>query len=88
MADELSGELEREIQKFNETVFPQLPKEIAETLLSTTARQVASGIAGKAKQQGDPAPNFVLRNVHGATVELSRVLERGPAVVTFYRGGW
>ena len=88
MTQELSGELQREIQKFNETVFPQIPKDIAEVLLATTARQVASGIEAKAKHQGDRAPSFVLKNLRGETIDLTRLLERGPAVVTFYRGGW
>jgi peroxiredoxin len=37
---------------------------------------------------GDQAPDFLLPDVQGDTVSLSTVLRRGPAVVTFYRGGW
>jgi AhpC/TSA family len=88
MEDELNGELQTEIRKFQEAMFPKIPKEIVDALLTTTARQVKSGIAAKAKHEGDDAPNFSLRNVRGETVKLTKLLERGPAVVTFYRGGW
>lgn len=36
----------------------------------------------------DQAPNFVLPDVRGESVSLSGLLQRGPAAVTFYRGGW
>jgi AhpC/TSA family len=88
MDEQLNAELGREIRKFQEAMFPKIPKEIVEALLTTTERQVKSGIAAKAKQQGDKAPNFSLRNVRGEPVELAKLLDRGPAVVTFYRGGW
>jgi peroxiredoxin len=37
---------------------------------------------------GDEAPDFSLPGVRGEPVSLSGLLQRGPAVVTFYRGGW
>src|SRR5262245_27248769 len=88
MDEQLNGELQREIRKFQEVMLPKIPKEIVEALLTTTERQVKSGIAAKAKHEGDQAPNFSLRNTRGEPVELAKLLERGPAVVTFYRGGW
>ena len=88
MDEQLNGELQREIRKFQEEMFPKIPKEIVEALLTTTERQVKSGIAAKAKHEGDRAPNFSLRNTRCEQVELAKLLERGPAVVTFYRGGW
>jgi hypothetical protein len=88
MDERLNGELQREIRKFQEEVFPKIPKEVVEALLTTTERQVKSGIAAKAKHEGEQAPNFSLRNTRGAVVELATLLDRGPAVVTFYRGGW
>jgi hypothetical protein len=88
MEDRMNGELQREIRKFQEAMFPKIPKDIIEALLTTTERQVKSGIAARAKHEGDDAPNFSLRNARGETVELTKLLERGPAVLTFYRGGW
>jgi hypothetical protein len=89
MSDEgLSGELAQEIRKFQEEFFPKIPKDVVGALLSTTERQVKSGIAAKALHEGDVAPDFRLTSVRGGTVELSSLVKQGPAVVAFYRGGW
>lgn len=38
---------------------------------------------------GDPAPDFELRDAHGATYRLSELVQRGPVVLEFFRsGGW
>ena len=47
-----------------------------------------SGILQSAKQTGQTAPNFELKNALGETVELSQYLEKGPVILTWYRGGW
>ena len=88
MNDRLNGELQNAIRNFQEAMFPKIPKDILTALLTTTERQVKSGIAAKAKHEGDEAPEFSLRNVRGEVVALTSLLARGPAVVTFYRGGW
>ena len=36
----------------------------------------------------DQAPNFVLPDATGNSVELRTLLQHGPVVLTFYRGGW
>lgn len=47
-----------------------------------------SGILASAKQTGDIAPGFTLQNATGKAVSLSEYLEKGPVVLTWYRGGW
>ncbi|WP_230080230.1 peroxiredoxin-like family protein [Winogradskyella marina] len=47
-----------------------------------------SDILSQAKQVGDKAPNFVLKNAIGKTVALEAYLKEGPVVLTWYRGGW
>jgi peroxiredoxin len=37
---------------------------------------------------GNEAPDFTLNNLHGEPVALAQMLREGPAIVTFYRGGW
>jgi peroxiredoxin len=37
---------------------------------------------------GQKAPNFELPNAEGKRVSLDRLLEKGPVVITFYRGDW
>jgi peroxiredoxin len=42
----------------------------------------------KSLKTGDIAPDFNLPNASRRLVSLAELLRRGPAVVTFYRGGW
>ena len=37
---------------------------------------------------GDKAPNFILNNAFGKTVNLEDELKKGPVVLVFYRGSW
>ncbi len=47
-----------------------------------------SSILSQAKQVGEVAPNFELKNALGKTVELAQYLKKGPVILTWYRGGW
>ncbi|MEP0365590.1 MAG: peroxiredoxin-like family protein [Cyclobacteriaceae bacterium] len=37
---------------------------------------------------GQKAPDFVLPNPEGKSISLDQLLEKGPVVITFYRGDW
>jgi peroxiredoxin len=41
-----------------------------------------------APKPGDPMPPFVLPDESGHLVSLNKLLNRGPAIVTFHRGHW
>jgi len=88
MSTNLDTELQEQIQVFQEEMLPKIPKSILDTFAQTTAELVRSGIAERALREGNKAPNFSLPNVRGEQVRFSEVLQKGPAVVTFYRGGW
>jgi peroxiredoxin len=45
-------------------------------------------IARSMLKVGDRAPAIVLTNAKGQTVDVARLLKKGPLIVTFYRGGW
>ena len=47
-----------------------------------------SGVLEDALSVGDEAPDFTLPGATGAEVALADLLEQGPVVVLFYRGGW
>ncbi len=47
-----------------------------------------SGIADRAINVGDRAPDFSLPNAEGNSVSSKDLLTKGPLVVTFYRGVW
>lgn len=47
-----------------------------------------SGLLAKAIKVGDLAPDFELNNTEGETVALGDLLDKGPLILSFYRGGW
>ncbi len=53
-----------------------------------TDRLIASGQAERALGEGDVAAAFELENTSGASVGLAELRERGPVVLTFFRGHW
>ncbi len=48
----------------------------------------ASGILAGVPSVGDAAPLFARPDLDGATVHLQTLLERGPTIVSFFRGRW
>jgi len=47
-----------------------------------------SGLLAKAIKVGDLAPDFELNDTQGSTVALGDLLDKGPLVLSFYRGRW
>jgi peroxiredoxin len=80
----LKAELDAVMNQFLATA----PAEVTQTLSGFIHRLVERGVAGQAVTTGDQAPDFALPNVHGTDVGLSACLKQGPAVISFYRGGW
>jgi peroxiredoxin len=65
-----------------------IPEELAKQLNSHLEYLVTSSIAEKALKENELAPDFTLPDALGQHVTLSRLLEQGPVVLVFYRGGW
>ncbi len=80
--------LKDSIDTFMQGVAKHAPPEVLTGLGAEIKKLVESGIARQALQVGAKAPDFTLPDAHGKPVTLSALLARGPAVVTFYRGGW
>lgn len=47
-----------------------------------------SGIAQRVIKPGSRAPVFSLPNTQGERIDSAQLLQRGPLVVSFYRGVW
>ena len=47
-----------------------------------------SKLTARAKKVGDVFPAFALKNAEGQDRSLKTFLEKGPVIVTFYRGSW
>lgn len=67
---------------------PNIPQEILQTMMQATEDLVATGIAGKALQVGEQAPDFSLPNTSGEAISLASLRTKGPVVLNFYRGAW
>lgn len=80
----LQNELDELYKKFSQKV----PPEVLNTMLGVTRRLVESGIAEKSLKVGDKAPDFDLPNATGEEVRLKELLDKGPVILNFYRGGW
>jgi len=76
------------IATFTAGMAKHAPPEVLATLGAELHKLADSGIATRALRLGAKAPDFSLPDAHGGLVTLSSLLARGPAVVTFYRGGW
>lgn len=48
----------------------------------------AGAISRSMLKAGDRAPAIVLMNARSQTVDVAKLLKKGPLIVTFYRGGW
>jgi peroxiredoxin len=64
-----------------------LPSVVA-ALEGSVAELVQTGLVRQALKAGEVAPMFRLRSSNGDFVSLSEVLDRGPAVISFFRGVW
>jgi peroxiredoxin len=53
-----------------------------------TAELEASGIENRALKVGDRAPSFTLFDQNHVPVSSADLLQRGPLVVSFFRGHW
>ena len=71
-----------------ENFMSALPADEAEIVGGSFRKLDASHVAEFAVSAGDIVPNFTLPNVSGDKVTLYDVLNSGPVVLSFYRGGW
>jgi peroxiredoxin len=54
----------------------------------TISDLVARGLSASALKEGGVAPDFTLPDARGHLVALKTLLDHGPVVISFYRGGW
>jgi peroxiredoxin len=80
--------LKDSIATFTAGMAKHAPPEVIATLGAEIKKLADAGLAQHALRVGQKAPDFSLPDAHGKVVALSALLARGPAVVTFYRGGW
>lgn len=62
--------------------------DIKATMDRATEELVDSGLVNRSLAVGATVPNFTLPDATGQEVELASLLENGPVILSFYRGGW
>ena len=80
--------LEERLKVIREGAVKRIAEEHRERMHRATAELETSGAAQRALGVGDEAPEFSLADTSGDRVSSAAVLERGPLVVTFFRGHW
>ena len=65
-----------------------LAPEVSAGLAATAEWLRAEGAVERALGVGDTAPPFTLPNALSNEISLGGLLERGPVVLAWYRGGW
>ena len=80
----LADRLGETVEKF----MSSLPDEDAQITGGSFEKLAASQTAENALAAGEMMPDFTLPNVMGDPVTLSDMLNKGPVVLNFYRGGW
>ncbi len=84
----LAGELEQQLEHLTRDFAAQAPGDVIALMADAMAALADTGIAGKALTIGDAMPHFTLPDATGQTVDSRALLEKGPLIVTFYRGEW
>ncbi|MEM6823030.1 MAG: peroxiredoxin-like family protein [Verrucomicrobiota bacterium] len=80
--------LNDELKAFKAEFLGKVDKEVI-SILESAAKDLEEEFAErKSLGVGDLAPNFTLPDAKGHSVTLSERLKDGPAIITFYRGGW
>ncbi len=80
--------LKAKIEAYKKDFIAKVPPEaVAQTQRATEDLQ-NSGIIGRAVQVGALAPDFQLENTEGSETALGDLLDKGPLVLSFYRGRW
>ena len=85
---ETTTRFQQELDEFIAMQVSRLPAALLDDLTSPIAMLIKEKAAEKALKEGDQAPDFTLPDAHGNPVTLSHLLQKGPVVVTFYRGIW
>jgi thiol-disulfide isomerase/thioredoxin len=65
-----------------------LPTEVLAVFNQSIEDFLDQGVPAESIKTGDVLEPFTLPDATGAAVSLDQLVESGPAVIVFYRGGW
>jgi len=80
--------LREQIDEMQQQMMGNIPAEALAVMQNAAEALVGSGIADNSLKVGDRIPAFELPNASGEAVGIDSLLNSGPVVLNFYRGGW
>jgi hypothetical protein len=80
--------LKQKIEAYKEGFKKKAPQEVQEIMHRATNDLQNSPQMINTIKVGDMAPDFSLKNTANNDMVLSDLLDRGPVVLSFYRGRW
>lgn len=80
--------LGEQLANLREASAKRMPPDKRAIMQRATADLRASGIMDRVLKVGGRMPDFSLPNASGRTVSSVELLQRGPIVITVFRGGW
>jgi hypothetical protein len=80
--------LQDKLDEYKKGFEAKAPKEALAVIHRATKDLIDSGILARTIKVGDLAPDFVLKNTGNQDVSLGELAERGPVVLSVYRGRW
>jgi hypothetical protein len=80
--------LQEKLDAYRSTGPKRIPQESLTVMHRATEDLRHSGILERTLKPGQMLPEFALPNVEGAIVRSRQLLEKGPLVLSFYRGVW
>ena len=80
--------LQKRLDRIREGFEKQAPAAALSIMHRATDDLRTSGILDSVVSEGRQAPAFALVDSNGGSAQLSTLLERGPVVLSFFRGDW
>ena len=84
----MSDTLSKQLEEYRAGWMQRVPADRRAIMERHIQYLTEAGFARRSKQVGDQAPAIILPDAQGKTFDIATLLVKGPAVVTFYRGGW
>lgn len=80
--------LQEKLDAHKKDFVSKVPADILAIMQRAKEDLARSGLLAKAVKVGDLAPDFELKDTEGEAVALGDLLDKGPLVLSFYRGRW
>ncbi len=80
--------LKEEIQKFQKEMMLNTPQELLEKLQNSRDSIISNNSEIQFLKENEQIPEFFLPDQIGTIISSEDLIEKGPLVITFYRGGW